>query len=185
MQITEQTNPYFSTGTQSARSLVRTFSSDGMTLEPEKTEEELQLESSTFSYQRQLTPEEENRVLYLQNLLAQTLAMADGQPTEEQRARIREIEKELEKITGVKTRSSLSNATRNMPKTKKDEDEDEEDKLDIDGIDPQEAVHNSQTESGESTNLGMQMLKQNALCQQLSSALEKSGTLGLFSEVAS
>ena len=173
MQITEQTAPLFSAGTRNARSLVRTLTPEGMTLEPEKTEEELRLESSTLSFQRQLTPEEENRVLFLQNLLAQMLALSDGQPTEEQCSRIRDIEKELEKITGVKVRSSLSNAARNMPGKKKDEDKDDNGQ-NVDGIDPKEAVHSRQAESGKSTNLGMQLLQGNAAFFKLDSLLDNS-----------
>ena len=182
MLITNQTAQPFSTGLQTARPLVRTITPDGMTLEPKKTEEEQQLESSTLSFQKELTPEEENRVLFLKNLLSQLLAMAEGQPTEEQRSRIREIEKELEKITGVKTRSSLSNAARNMPKTRKDEDEE---KQDVDGVAPEEAVHGKQVESGESQNLGMQMLKQNASFLQLRSLLSDTNDLKSLSTTAS
>ena len=171
MQITEQTAPLFPTDTRNARSLVRSITPEGMTLKPEKTEEELRLESSTISFQRQLTPEEENRCLFLQNLLAQMLAMSDGQPTDEQCSRIRDIEKELEKITGVKVRSSLSTATRNMPGKKNDEDRDDNG-LDVDGIDPGEAVKARQARSDKSTNPGMKLLQGNAELFRLNSLLD-------------
>lgn len=184
MQITDQTAPLFSPETRNARSLVRTITPEGMTLEPEKTEEELRLESSTLSFQRQLTPEEENRVLFLQNLLAQMMAMADGQPTEEQRSRIRDIEKELEKITGVKVRSSLSTMTENMP-GEKDED-DEEEAQGVDGIDPKEAAHSRQAdESGDSSNPGMQLLQCTASFLKVSALLDDAGGLSSPAATAS
>ena len=183
MQITDQTSPLFTAGARDARSLIRTITPDGMTLEPEKTEEEIQLESSTLSFQRELTPEEENRVLFLQNLLAQMLAMADGQPTEEQRSRIRDIEKELEKITGVKTRSSLSAMTKNMPDTK-DED-DEEDELNVDGVDPKEAAHKRRPDYTDSDNPGMQLLQCSASYFKLNSLLDNAGDLSSLSATTS
>ncbi|MBG0789227.1 MAG: hypothetical protein H0S80_01890 [Desulfovibrionaceae bacterium] len=162
MQISEQTTPLYPPGTRSARSLVKTFSDNGMTLEPEKTEEEQRLESSTLTFQKELTPEEENRVLFLTNLLSQLMDMANGQPSDEQKSRIREIEKELEKITGVKRRSSLAAATKKMPGRKKD-DEEENEGQDVDGIDPKEAVHARRSENtGNGENPGMQMLRRNA-----------------------
>lgn len=173
MNISSSTSQFLAGTTQSARPLVRTITPDGMTLQPEKTEEEKRLESSTFSFQRQLTPEEENRVLFLKNLLAQLLTMANGQPTEDQKSRIREIEKELEKITGVKVKSSISNAVNKMPGTKKDE-EDNERKWDTAGIAPEEAVHSRLPEQGEPNNPGMQMLQRNAMHQKLTSLLENS-----------
>ncbi|BDQ32469.1 hypothetical protein [Pseudodesulfovibrio portus] len=182
MQITDQTAPLFYPETRDARSLVRTFTPTDMTLEPEKTDEELRLESSTFSFQRQLSPEEENRVLFLQNLLAQMLAMADGQPIEEQRSRIRDIEKELEKITGVKVRSSLSAMTKDLPGK---QDEDEEENLGVDGIDPKEAAHKRRPDYSDSDNPGMQMLQCSASFFKLSSLLDSTGDLKSISSAAS
>jgi hypothetical protein len=149
---------------RNARGLVRSVSKDGMTFEPEKTEEEKRLESSTISMQRELSPEEEQRVQFLKNLLAQILSLSDGQPTDEQKTRIKDIEKELEKITGVKMRSSLSAATEKIPaKSKKAQEEEEHSKLErqIRGIDPQEVVHRLQiAEPGsDQPGLGAQMLR--------------------------
>lgn len=151
MSMTIDSTSLFPSGTttiRKARGLVRTVSDKGtLTLEPEKTEEELQRETSTIPTQRQLTHEEELRVQYLKNLLAQTLSMSEAQPTEEQKIRIRDIEKELEKITGVKMRSSLSNATETMStktrQTKKAEEEEEKRKRErqMQGIDPLELKH--------------------------------------------
>ena len=169
MQITDQTT-LFTPGTRTARSLVPTFTLEGMTLEPEKTEEELRLESSTLSFQKQLTPEEENRVLFLTNLLTQLLDMAEGQPSEEQKSRIREIEKELEKITGVKRRTSLAAATQKMPGRKKDDD-DEAERAELDGVDPKEAAHARRSDNKGSSNPGVQLLQRNAAMFSLSSAL--------------
>ncbi|MUM78311.1 hypothetical protein GKC30_11765 [Pseudodesulfovibrio sp. F-1] len=136
------------TSTRPARGLVRTVTDEAMTLESEKTEEELQLGSSNIAPRKQLSEEEEQRVLYLKNLLAQILTMSEGQPSDEQKTRIREIEKELEKITGVKMQSSLSNATEKLPnKTagarRRDEEEEERRKRERQarGIDPKELEH--------------------------------------------
>lgn len=145
--------PSGTTTAQKARGLVRTVSDQGtLTLEPEKTEEELRLESSSIPTQRQLSHEEELRVQYLKNLLAQTLSISEGQPTEEQKTRIRDIEKELEKITGVKMGSSLSNAAEVMPsktrQAKNAEEEEEKHKLErqMQGIDPLELKHMYRTD---------------------------------------
>jgi len=139
---------HLGTSARPARGLVRTVTDDAMTLEPEKTEEEIRLESSTIPTRKQLTEEEEQRVLYLKNLLAQILAMSEGQPSDEQKTRIREIEKELEKITGVKMQSSLSNAAETLPNKsagarRRDEEEEERRKRERQarGIDPQELEH--------------------------------------------
>ncbi|WP_316900933.1 hypothetical protein [Pseudodesulfovibrio indicus] len=123
---------------------------------------------SPISIAKQLTPEEEQRVLFLQNLLAQTLAMADGNPSDEQRERIREIEQELEKITGVKVRSSLASATKNLPKSRDDEDEERNrEKAYRLGIDPEEAKHLQRSGTARGDNPGMQMLRNNALLTSL------------------
>ncbi|MFH1914150.1 MAG: hypothetical protein ABIK45_07740 [Pseudomonadota bacterium] len=138
----------FDTTARPARGLVRTVNDSAMTMEPEKTEEVIRLESSTLPTQKHLTVEEEQRVIYLRDMLAQILAMSEGQPSEEQKTRIREIEKELEKITGVKMPSSLSNAAETLPnKTagarRRDEEEEERRKRErqAKGIDPKELEH--------------------------------------------
>ncbi|QGY41383.1 hypothetical protein GM415_15045 [Pseudodesulfovibrio cashew] len=155
-----------------ARGLTKSIGFDTLTMEPEKTEEEKQRESATLSFQKELTPEEENRVVYLQNLLSQLLVMADGQPTDEQKTRIRDVEKELAEITGVKMRSSLSSMTRKLPKTGKDENEEEKDAERMaNGIDPKEAAHKREIKTGQSTNPGMQLLRKNAFMTNLSSSL--------------
>ncbi|WP_319544174.1 hypothetical protein [uncultured Pseudodesulfovibrio sp.] len=176
MNISTTQDTLFPTSMRNARSLVRTITPEGMTLEAEKTEEEKRLESSTFSVQKELTPEQKNRVLFLKNMLAQLLSMGDGQPTEEQKSRIREIEKEIAKITGVKIQSSLADATGTVPK-KKETDEDEK-KLQTVGIDPKEAEHALAEETGKSMNPGMQMLQKNAFFAQLGTLLDKN--TGLF-----
>lgn len=159
---------------KSARKLTRDVGYDSISLEPEKTAEEKRLESSTISFQRQLTPEEEKRVLFLKNMLAQLLTMADGQPTDEQKARIKEIENELEKITGVKMQSRISDATNKMAGDKKEDDEEERDRQ-ARGIDPKEAVHSRKPEKGsQAMNPGMQMLQRNALFANLKTMLDSS-----------
>ena len=115
--------------------------------------------SLPFAIQRQLSPEEERRVQLLKNLLAQTLAMAQGDPTDEQKKCIREIEAELEKLTGVKTKTRLSSITDKMPG--KDEDKREQ-AYQAGGIDPKEAVHNNIPLKTQGSNPGMQMLRNNS-----------------------
>nr|WP_321256972.1 hypothetical protein [uncultured Pseudodesulfovibrio sp.] len=153
-----------------------------MSLEPEKTEEEKRLESSSLSFQKELTPEEKNRVLFLKNMLAQLLTMGDGQPTEEQKARIKEIEKEIADITGVKMSSSIADAASKMPSKKDDDEEGKAKSRQAAGIDPKEANHTMAEETGKSKNPGMQMLQRNAFFAQLSTQLDK--TTGLLSTSA-
>jgi len=124
---------------------------------------------SALSFKKELTPEEQSRVIFLQNLLAQTMAMAEGNPTDEQKERIRDIEKELEKITGVKTKSHLSAMTDKMPgKTDKKEEEEREKGYQPRGIDPKEAMHNNNSTTAKGDNPGMQMLRNNALLTSIS-----------------
>ena len=159
------------------RGLVRDITPNGMHLRPEETEAEKQLKTSNIPIQRELTPEEEQRVLFLKNMLSQLLTMAEGQPSEEQKARIKEVEKELESLTGVKMRSRLSNATDKMV-GEKDKEEQEESLRQTDGIDPEEAVHsNVPLDDPTSVNPGMMMLRKNAMHLRLRSILESSGQL--------
>jgi hypothetical protein len=126
--------------------------------------EENAIGGSPFSFRKELSPEEEQRVQFLQNLLAQTMAMAEGNPTDEQKTRIRDIENELEKITGVKMRSRISKMTAKMPgKTDEEEEKEREQKYQLRGMDPEEAVHNNKPLTGKGDNPGMKMLRQNAL----------------------
>ncbi|WP_338666637.1 hypothetical protein [Pseudodesulfovibrio methanolicus] len=138
-----------------------------------ETMDESRTEGAPFTVPKELTPEEQQRVEFLQNLLSQTLAMAEGNPTDEQKTRIRDIENELEKITGVKMHSRISNMVAKMPgKTdrKKDREEDRERELGYQtvGIDPEEAVHNNKPLTGKGDNPGMQMLRRNALFNAIS-----------------
>lgn len=119
--------------------------------------------SSPIAFRKELTPEERQRVEFLKNLLVQTLTMAQGDPTEDQKQRIREIEDELEKLTGVKTRTRISTVTDKMP-GKDDEDKDKEkQEQQAKGINPNEAVHNNVDMKDQPMNGGMKMLQQNAL----------------------
>ncbi|MEZ7196579.1 hypothetical protein [Pseudodesulfovibrio karagichevae] len=138
-----------------------------------------EIEGSPFTFQKELSPEEQARVEFLQNLLAQTLAMAEGNPTDEQKTRIRDIENELEKITGVKMRSRISNMTAKMPgktdrKKEKEEERERELNYQTKGIDPEEAVHNNKSFTSKGDNPGMQMLRNNALYTAIGS-LDLSG----------
>ncbi|WP_272699991.1 hypothetical protein [Desulfovibrio sp. Fe33] len=137
------------------------------------TEDTDETSGSPLSFKKELPPEEQRRVIFLQNLLAQTMAMAEGSPTDEQKERIRDIEKEIEKITGVKTKSHLSSMTDKMPgKTDKKEEEEREKSYQSMGIDPKETTHNNNTTPAKGDNPGMQMLRNNALLTAIS-------TLGL------
>jgi hypothetical protein len=129
----------------------------------EKIEEENKW-SSVFATRKELTPEEQRRVEFLKNLLVQTLTMAQGDPTEDQKKQIREIEDELEKITGVKTQTKLSNVTDKLP-GKDDEDEEKEkqqQQRQAKGMDPKNAIHNNMEIKEKTASPGMQMLQRNA-----------------------
>ena len=133
--------PCTSCGVKGVRKLNNAPEDSDIFLPIKKIEEEKQLAASSFSFGKQLTPEEEQRVLFLKNMLSEILALAGGEPTEEQKARIKEVEKELEKITGIKTPSRISKVTAKMP-GKDDEDKEEEQKQkQMHGIDPKEAIH--------------------------------------------
>tara|TARA_Y100001954_G_scaffold210398_1_gene236250 strand:+ start:13722 stop:14246 length:525 start_codon:yes stop_codon:yes gene_type:complete len=139
--------------------------------EIEKSHEKQEAQASTISFQKELTPEEEQRVLFLQNMLSQLLSLADGRPSEEQRERIKEIEKELEELTGVKMETRLSSVTEKMPGKKEEKAENEESLVQQFGIDPDEAKHKqSAAPSGEAVP-GIQMLKRQSLFAQLQSLL--------------
>jgi hypothetical protein len=147
---------------KNARNLIRTVEDGKFTLTPEKTEEEKQLETTTFSYSKELNPEEEKRVLFLKNILAQILTMTDGQPTEEQVSRIKEIEKELEKITGVKMHSRISSTAAKIPGKTDKEKEEEQDKQ-ARGTDPKEAIHSRMPDIAVENGPGvMQFMQRNA-----------------------
>ena len=77
---------------------------------------------------RQLSKEEEQRLLWLQDQLADALS-ALGEPTDEEaagerRRRIRELQQEIEKLTGVKMPMNLAAASKKMPSSLKDQDDD-------------------------------------------------------------
>ncbi|WP_243546737.1 hypothetical protein [Pseudodesulfovibrio tunisiensis] len=148
-----------------------------MSFEVEKTEQEKEQEqASPIRTQRELSAEEERRVVYLKNLLSQLLAMSAGDPSDQQKERIREAEKELEKITGVKIHSSLSDMTARMPgrNRKKTEKEEERNALFAKGIDPKEAAHIKQPERNPGPGL-MSFLQ-----QQASGSYQKMQTLSEF-----
>lgn len=115
-----------------------------------------------FSRQRELTPEEQQRVEFLKNLLVQTLTAAQGDPTEDQKKQIREIEDELEKITGMKVRTRISKVTDKLPGKDDEDKEKEKQEQQMRGIAPQNAVHNNFEIKEQSVNPGIQMLRNNA-----------------------
>lgn len=155
---------HFDYGIKKARGPVRTVENGNFLLTPEKTEKEKQLNASAIPVSRELTAEEEKRVIYLQNLLSQILTMVDGQPTDEQKARIKEIEKELTKITGIKMHSSVSNMADKMPARKDDEEEKEKQQMQYTGIDPKDAIHSTMSHSSTQKGPGvMQFIQKNAI----------------------
>ncbi|OIQ48747.1 hypothetical protein BerOc1_03500 [Pseudodesulfovibrio hydrargyri] len=167
MQISSDTALWPDT-TETTRRLSRSRNITTVNEEAKKADE-IQLGGSPFPVRKELTPEEEQRVQFLQNLLAQTMAMAEGNPTDEQKTRIRDIENELEKITGVKSHSRLTKMTAKMPgKTDEEEEKERERKYQPQGIDPKEAVHNNKPLTDKGDNPGMQMLRQNALLTSIS-----------------
>lgn len=140
--------------------------------ELEESQEKQEAQASTISFQKELTPEEKQRVLFLQNMLSQLLTLADGRPSDEQRSRIKEIEKELEELTGVKMQTRLSDVTEKMPGQKKDETEDEESPVQQFGIDPAEAKHKQRVNPSGEAVPGVQMLRQQSLFTQLQSLMQ-------------
>ncbi|MGE4553984.1 MAG: hypothetical protein AB7D57_12800 [Desulfovibrionaceae bacterium] len=79
---------------------------------------------------KQLTKEEEQRLLWLQDQLADALS-ALGEPTDEEaagdrRRRIRELQQEIEDLTGVKMPMNLAAASKKLPTTNKDDGDDDE-----------------------------------------------------------
>ena len=180
MTLSIDTNPIFPSQNnhlQSARKLVRNVEGHELTLSPEKAKEDQQPQLSAFTFRKQLTPEEEKRVQFLKDTMAQILTMAEGQPTEEQKARIREIEEELEKITSVKMQSRVSDVTAKMVGTEKEEDDEEEEKknaLQAQGTNPQDAIHTRMPEKQGQANPGLMAIQQNALHTQLRTMLDGS-----------
>jgi|GEM_PF-2855621 hypothetical protein len=70
---------------------------------------------------RQLSEEEEKRLEQLTEMLTDLLAQAVDNPSGEQRARIRDIENEIAKITGEKPKKSLAASTKGIPGQDDDE----------------------------------------------------------------
>lgn len=156
----------------SARKLVRNVQGNTLTLMPEKTEEEERFANATLSIPKQLSPEEEKRVQFLKDTLAQILTLADGKPSDEQKAQIREIEQELEKITGVKMRSRISNASSKMLG---EEEKEDETVRQLEGTAPEDAIHTRMPKpSGNPMCPALAAIQANALHTQLRTAFEGS-----------
>ncbi|WP_022662666.1 hypothetical protein [Paucidesulfovibrio longus] len=75
---------------------------------------------------RQLSEDELKRLEELTNKMMDLLAETDGQPSDEQRGRIREIENEIAKITGKRPRRSLAAATAKLPLKHRDQDKEQD-----------------------------------------------------------
>lgn len=126
-----------------------------------------QPQQSFLSMRRELSPEEQRRVEFLKNLLVQTLTMAQGDPTEDQKKQIREVENELQKLTGVKVRTRISSITDKMPGTDDEDEEKRKQEQQAKGIDPKEAIHNNIDIQPKTVNPGMQMLRNNAILSSI------------------
>ncbi|GAB7022657.1 hypothetical protein [Salidesulfovibrio brasiliensis] len=74
---------------------------------------------------RDLTPEEERRLAKLRDMLNDLLLDMGDSPTEAQKRRIRDIEKEIEEITGVEVKTRLSDGVHALNKAKLDKEEEE------------------------------------------------------------
>ncbi|MGE4292958.1 MAG: hypothetical protein AB7E32_12205 [Desulfovibrio sp.] len=74
---------------------------------------------------RQLSEEEKQKVEQLKDMLTDLLSESKGQPDEEQRGRIREVENEIAKITGERPRRSLAATTRKLPLKRKEKQQEE------------------------------------------------------------
>lgn len=99
-------------------------------------EDETSTGLSSLATTRQLTTEEEQRLLWLQDQLADALT-ALGEPTDEEaagerRRRIRELQQEIEELTGVKMPMNLAAASKKMPSSLKDQDDDNDEGADQD-----------------------------------------------------
>lgn len=161
---THSLSPLFS-GAQKACKLTRTIQGHDFSLTPEKTSEETHQASSITSIRRQLTPDEEKRVQFLKDTLSQLLTLSGDQPSEEQKARIKEIEKELEEITGVKMRSRIANVTDRM--LGKDDDEKHE-QGQLQGTAPEDAIHAGMPDTKKGPkNPAFKIIQNNALLTQL------------------
>lgn len=128
MSVTSSTPSVFNeTDRRTALGLEFSLSGTKGSWKPELSEEEqAAAEAQPLTAPRQLTEEEQNRVEFLQDQLETLLQELAENPSEEKRARIREIESELEEITGVKTGGRLSKMAAKLP-SEEDEEEESED----------------------------------------------------------
>lgn len=99
------------------------------TLAPEKTEAEKAQEGvNALPVQRTLTEEQKQELEEYKALLAQLLATADNPPTEKQQRDIREIEKKIENLTGVKMSKSMSQTMKKLPGAEKEDEREKEER---------------------------------------------------------
>lgn len=94
---------------------------------PEKTEQENRQEDiNSLPVQRELDEEEKQELETYKSLLAQLLATADNPPTEKQLRDIKEVEKKIENLTGVKMSKSMSLVMQQLPGSEKENEQDKE-----------------------------------------------------------
>lgn len=93
---------------------------------PEPSEAETEASNAlSLQVRRELSPEEQDRLEYLQNQLQSLLQDLAEQPSEQNKGRIREIEAEIEKLTGIKSQSSLTKMAAQLPSQKDEKTEDD------------------------------------------------------------
>lgn len=89
-------------------------------------ESESESSYSSLPMQKELSEDEKARLEQLKDQLAQMLAGADNPPTSQQRQNIRKVEKEIEKLTGMKMSSSASQTLDKAPKQDDDKEKEKE-----------------------------------------------------------
>ena len=106
----------------------QTFTLNGLegswTPEPSEAETEA-AEAQPFQIRRELSPEEQSRLEFLQNQLLSLVQSLAEHPSEQNKGRIREIEAEIEKLTGIKSPSSLTKLAAKLPGQKDEKTEEE------------------------------------------------------------
>ncbi|WP_147821639.1 hypothetical protein [Salidesulfovibrio onnuriiensis] len=128
--IDSTTGSYTASAIRRSRGLTLNIDAEGNgSFTPEKTEAEKAQEGiNALPMQRTLTEEEKEELENYKTLLAQLLASADNPPTEKQQRDIREIEKKIENLTGVKMSKSMSQTMKKLPGTEKEDEQEKEKK---------------------------------------------------------
>lgn len=99
--------------------------SEGIPLEKEKSSQSDETATS-ITTRKELSDEDQKRLEKLQDMLNDILLEMGDSPSEAQKRRVREIEKEMEDLTGVKTKTHISDGMNALNKAKLDKEKDEE-----------------------------------------------------------